>query len=479
MSSVAFNIADVIKESGPKPPKSKLQEIELHLIDKNPQNFYSMEGINELADSIALVGLLDPLLVKENTAGRYMLVSGHRRREALRKLAEEGFFEDGMHHKVDCIVTYAPEELPGITDPNKIEEAFGLIDHLRLILANSDTRKKSSADTAMEARELKNTITRLKTLGYELPRGRTRKLVADTMNISATRIARLETIDKNLQEPALRKAWEDGTLGETSAYEIARRSPEIQRLVKDRVGIRPLCGMKTESVVICLDGCEADGSRKRPEPEKVSAADTMPNPQPANAEERYAAWQEASAMEDNILRDICRRNLGSILDTIMRHRSQHDFSTCFRLQNIDAMKRRGTGSYTFRWDGDDEYVEWDSSRVKVRKLMEEGDSRSWVSFNRSWTDFYDALSGAAMEQARKKKPEKVSAADTISAASPTWSTGTPAEPGEYLVIYGITKDEDAMTRSCRIMKWDGFGFVNPKSGVANLEGMNIYRWVQM
>jgi hypothetical protein len=29
------------------------------------------------------------------------------------------------------------------------------------------------------------------------------------------------------------------------------------------------------------------------------------------------------------------------------------------------------------------------------------------------------------------------------------------------------------------MWWDGFDFVNKKSRVAQLEGMNIYRWIRL
>ena len=154
----------------------------------------------------------------------------------------------------------------------------------------------------------------------------------------------------------------------------------------------------------------------------------------------------------------------------------HDFSANFRIPNIDAMKRRGNGSYSFGWNGDHEDLQWDSRGVRVRKLMEQDDKRSWVSFNRSWTDFYDALSGAAMEMAMKQpKPKKESAADTI----PGWSTGEPKAEGDYVVVYGLPKKEDQRSSSMKIMWWDGLYFVNKQSRVAQLEGMNIYRWVKL
>jgi hypothetical protein len=435
MNGMAFDISAAFGDLKPKDElRKRISEIELHLIDKNPTNFYSIDGIDGLADSIRQFGLMEPLIVKKTDSGRYMLISGHRRRAALRQLADEGFFPEGMHHKVDCLVHEGPVNLPGIEGLEKQEAAARIYEDLLVLAANSDTRVLSSADTAMQVRRYRELYKALKELGYET-KGRTRDLVAASAGVSASRIARLDVIDKNLKETRLRKAWQDGTLQETSAYEIARRDPEIQRLASVRVGVDNLCDMKTEDVVVCLDGCEADGNRKRPEPEKASAADTKTvtplDPAPSrSAEEIAAAYRESSQIEDDIMRDIVRRNLNSILRGIMLYKD-HDFSANFRIPTIDAMKRRGNGSYSFGWNGDHEDLQWDSRGVRVRKLMEQDDKRSWVSFNRSWTDFYDALSGAAMELARKKPepaPEEVSAAGTI----PGWSTGEPKAEGRYL-----------------------------------------------
>ena len=476
---MAFDISAAFGDLKPKGPiRTMITEIELHMIDPNPTNFYSMDGIQELADNIRMFGLMEPLIVKKTDSGRYMLISGHRRRAALRQLADEGFFPEGMHHKVDCILHEGPVNLPGIESLEKLEAGVRLYEELKVLAANADTRVLSSADTAMQVRRIRELLTALKDLGYKL-QGRMRDLVADAAKVSASRIARLDVIDKNLKETRLRKAWQDGTLQETSAYEIARRDPEIQRLASVRVGVDNLCGMKTEDVVVCLDGCEADGNRKRTESGKESSADTKPEPPAADppsksAEEIAAEYRESSKIEDDILRGICRRNLSAILRDIMLGR-KHNFSENFRLANIDAMKKHPL-SWCPNWKGDHEDLQWDSRGVRVRKLMEQDDKRSWVSFNRSWTDFYDALSGAAMEMAMKQpKPKKESAADTI----PGWSTGEPKAEGDYVVVYGLPKKEDQRSSSMKIMWWNGLDFVNKQSHVAQLEGMNIYRWVKL
>jgi ParB/RepB/Spo0J family partition protein len=61
--------------------KIKLNEIE---VTYNPRR--SFEGIDELANNISALGLLQPLIVASNGNGRYTLLDGQRRLQALQKL---------------------------------------------------------------------------------------------------------------------------------------------------------------------------------------------------------------------------------------------------------------------------------------------------------------------------------------------------------------------------------------------------------
>ena len=69
--------------------REQLQYIPLDKLDQDPGNFYSLDGVEELAANIQLCGLQQPLRVREGEHGRYTIVSGHRRRAALALLAEE------------------------------------------------------------------------------------------------------------------------------------------------------------------------------------------------------------------------------------------------------------------------------------------------------------------------------------------------------------------------------------------------------
>ena len=101
---MAFDIASVLsgiaaEENG----REQITYLDISLITPDEGNFYSMEGIEDLAGNIELIGLQQPLRVRKAPGDdRYIVVSGHRRREAiLRILADRpDAFPDG----IPCII---------------------------------------------------------------------------------------------------------------------------------------------------------------------------------------------------------------------------------------------------------------------------------------------------------------------------------------------------------------------------------------
>ena len=68
---------------------NKIEEIELSKIDSfknHPFKVNNDESLKELSKSIKENGLLNPLLVRKKENGRYELISGHRRKQALEVL---------------------------------------------------------------------------------------------------------------------------------------------------------------------------------------------------------------------------------------------------------------------------------------------------------------------------------------------------------------------------------------------------------
>lgn len=219
---MGFNLAEILQNapgvsnSDTSAGRDQIEYISIDLIVPNEANFYQITDpdIDKLANNILLAGLQQPLRVRQmpGDESQVVIISGHRRYTALKKLVSEGHkeFED-----VPCIVEES-DEPPALTE-------------LKLILANSDTRKITPADLDKQQVKLEDLLNELKGMGYEFP-GRTRDYVAQLCNTSASRLARLKVIRENLAVPLLREKYEKGKLNESLAYEIARQPVDFQKI---------------------------------------------------------------------------------------------------------------------------------------------------------------------------------------------------------------------------------------------------------
>lgn len=205
-------LADVLGNvSEPDRAPEQIVLLPLDSIDGDEKNFYSMEGIEALAANIERVGLLDPIRVRENPdmPGRYLIVSGHRRRAALWTLFEE---EPDKWGKVPCIIE-PPAESPEMQE-------------LRLIYANADTRILSDADQSAQAERVEMLLYKLSEQGVNFP-GRMRAHVAAACKTSSTKIAEWKAIREKLV-PELRQMWESGKLNHSVAYRLAQAEEHAQ-----------------------------------------------------------------------------------------------------------------------------------------------------------------------------------------------------------------------------------------------------------
>lgn len=218
--SKPFRLGDYFKPEETAVPKLNTERIEylkLDCIEPDPDNFYSLEGIEDLAENIELVGLLDPIRVRPAGA-RYVVVSGHRRRAACMMIRDGGnpMFDKG----VPCIVEH------GSADDDWRR--------LRLIFANSHTRVLSPAEISRQADEVLKLLTKLKASGVELP-GRMREHVAEALNVSSSKLGRVQAIRRNLV-PEFLKYYDAGTLNEAVAYRISQESRTVQLSLAIKLG---------------------------------------------------------------------------------------------------------------------------------------------------------------------------------------------------------------------------------------------------
>ena len=207
-----FNLAELVPEMKVSESDTKrIEMIPISQIRANPKNFYSMNEISALEDSIELNGLLEPLCVFNRDG--YMLFSGHRRFRALRNLHEKSNFTKW-------------KEIPCIVYPDPHDEDRETV---MLIHANSTGRVLTAYETSQQAKRLKEAFTNMKRNGAELP-GKIRDMVAEEMDVSSTKLARLGAIENKLED-CWQESWRQGLLGESVAYEVIRLdSPGQQNL---------------------------------------------------------------------------------------------------------------------------------------------------------------------------------------------------------------------------------------------------------
>lgn len=215
---MAFDLASVLKDvSEPDTGRDQIEYIRLNLIDSDANNFYQLSEIEGLADSIALCSLQQPIRVRrsKDDPERYTIVSGHRRRAAIELLAKD---DPERWQEAACIV-----------ERDAVSPA---LQQLRLIYANSSTRKLTPAEISEQAVQVEKLLYQLKEEeGYEFP-GRMRDHVAQAVGQSRTKLARLKVIREDLHK-CWQAAFKKGDLNESVAYALARMPADDQRLIHD------------------------------------------------------------------------------------------------------------------------------------------------------------------------------------------------------------------------------------------------------
>lgn len=212
----------------------EIRMIPLEDIVCNISNFYELRDLGPLADSIAMTGLQQPLVVvPTDTAGKYRLVSGHRRRAALERLVKDRDHPREDLRLVPCMVqTYASSTM----------------ERLQLILANSTARELTNAEKTRQAEEIETLFYQLKEEGYAFP-GRMRDQVAKACKISAPKLARLKVIREKLKAAELVYLFEKDKLTEQAAYALARLPAAFQGRIAKAAGGDALSGGAAERVL--------------------------------------------------------------------------------------------------------------------------------------------------------------------------------------------------------------------------------------
>jgi len=180
---------------------SRRKKIDYKLIEHNPKNHYSLENIEELADSIENFGLLQDLLVKEEN-GIYVIISGHRRYEAIKLLVEQRGLTKFEY--IDCFLNDEAED-ETITD-------------IKLEISNILTRELSEYEKMIAIENLKKLIIKAKNNGFEI-KGRMRDFIGEQINLSPAQTQRyIKVIDQGSDQ--IKAALKDKKISLSSAIEM-------------------------------------------------------------------------------------------------------------------------------------------------------------------------------------------------------------------------------------------------------------------
>ena len=206
---------------------NRIVYIDIDDIVSNPRNFYGLRDIDSLAGLIAVSRMVEPLVVCPEENGKYMLLSGHRRRAAVQKLLEEGDYEE---RKLPCII----HERRKITIPQENGEEIVFdendVDLLHLIASNRGQRKERTMDEKLSEVKYLEPFARAVFAQKRQEQGKGmvfRKFFAEEiLDISSSKLQRLESIKK--LSPKVKAAVESCSLKETNAIRLAGLSEEEQ-----------------------------------------------------------------------------------------------------------------------------------------------------------------------------------------------------------------------------------------------------------
>ncbi|WP_373165063.1 ParB/RepB/Spo0J family partition protein [Agathobaculum sp. Marseille-P7918] len=195
-----FKITDMLPQFDTSAKAKENRQISYYDLVPSADNFYSMQDIDELKAAIELAGrVLHNLVVVPQGNGKYTILSGHRRHRAIGELLNEG---KDQYEFLPCSV---------------VDDESDLSQQTVLIAANSQ-REKTAWDKLEEVKQMREIARKAKEQrGIS---GRVRDLVAKSLNVSNSRIAKYDSILNNLI-PALMDEIKVDKLSISVAYELS------------------------------------------------------------------------------------------------------------------------------------------------------------------------------------------------------------------------------------------------------------------
>lgn len=192
-------------------------------IDKAEENEgISIDRIEELADSIADVGLINALVLRQKEDGRYRIVAGERRYTAILSLIEDGRWEKDRPIKSSL---FDPQliDLP-LTEEEKE-------DYVRAT-ENAEQRNKTDGDKLLQMRKLMKIYEKLRENGA-ISNVKTRTLLAADMKMAPSHAAQFMKVDAKGSDELI-DAVLDNQVSISAASTIAGLPQEEQKEIVEK-----------------------------------------------------------------------------------------------------------------------------------------------------------------------------------------------------------------------------------------------------
>ena len=239
MAKAKFSLIDLLNTKSKENPNNevpragndfKVELISVYQLEPNEDNFYSIDDVADLKDSIEMLGVQQNLVVKQiSGTDKYKVIAGHRRRLASLQLAEEG--------KVDFELV-----------PCRIETSQDVIrEQIMLIYTNATTRKLSDWEQTEQIKRLKVLFKEYKKT-HGLP-GRVRELLAEALNISITQVGRIESVNKKLL-PEFKEEFKKDNINFSTAAELSRLPVKEQEAVYEQHKVNGVTSLKEVKKII-------------------------------------------------------------------------------------------------------------------------------------------------------------------------------------------------------------------------------------
>jgi len=202
-----------------------IKMIDIDDLHESPDNFFDVERINELAETIyEQGGVLENLIVKTLENGSYEVVSGHRRTAAIRQLIKDG----------KKVSRYLPCLIRNYSDDDEKS--------LDIILMNVTARIINDAQMWKSYEIINEVLQKKKKSGERF--GQIQKKLAELLGISTGQTAKLQSIDKNAVDE-VKEALENGVISINTADKISKLGKDEQ---KELVAEKPLSQVKPKDV---------------------------------------------------------------------------------------------------------------------------------------------------------------------------------------------------------------------------------------